>query len=84
MLWPSGRGAPRGLSVAWPWDQDHCQGASGTRGHAFVPKENVRGFGWGQGKGRTQGAWGEMKTNRAGKRIRSLSQQLVANTTPEE
>ena len=60
---------------------DHCHGVSGIWGHAFVPKENVRGFGWGRGKGHIQGAWGgrgEIKTNRLGKLIRSVSQRLVA------
>lgn len=67
MLQPSGRWPLRGLSVARPWDRTTATESAGFRGRAFVPKENVRGFGWGWGKGHIQGAWGETgesKTNR--------------------
>lgn len=60
---------PEGAQCGAALGPDHCHGGGGIPGRAFVPKENVRGFGWGSGKGHTQGAWGErgeIKTNRRG------------------
>lgn len=80
MLLPSGRGPPRGLSVAWPWDRTTATESAGFGDMPLSPKKMYVALGGATGKGHIQGAWGErgeIKTNRLGKHIRSLSQQLV-------
>lgn len=58
MLQPPGRGPLREPSVVLPWDRTTAAESAGLRDMPFVPKENVRGFGWGRGKGYMRGAWG--------------------------
>lgn len=66
-----------------PPSQRDSVGGGGT---PLSPKENVRGFGWGRGKGHMQGAWGErgeIKTNRAGRRVTLLSQRPAGDMMRE-